>query len=270
MSILTGKHIFVIGDETTQISKIEAALITYGATITSISCELTTKEKLEQIQCDLVVINHLHDGAQCHVALQLLQESQLIKTTPVFVLVEHSQHSIADALSMGAADYIVPDEDVHTVVEKMKVVFGEGSSLNDETAIDLTPKQLAGTGKGVRVFAIEDDPLLRNLLAIKFEKSNVPFELDSDGEHIVERIKAFKPHIVILDLMLPGRDGFELLREIRADATITDMPVIIFSNRDTPEDRAAAQELGVKGFYIKALTDLTELMATLEKFAKRQ
>ena len=70
--------------------------------------------------------------------------------------------------------------------------------------------------------------------------------------------------------MLPGRDGFELLREIRADATITDMPVIIFSNRDTPEDRAAAQELGVKGFYIKALTDLTELMATLEKFAKRQ
>jgi DNA-binding response OmpR family regulator len=119
------------------------------------------------------------------------------------------------------------------------------------------------------VFTVEDDSLLRNLLASKFEKSKVPFEISSDGEDLINKLKVFRPQIVVLDLMLPGKDGFELLEEIRADADTAEIPVIIFSNKDSSDDRKRAAELGAKGFYVKALTDLSDLMVTIEKHAKR-
>jgi len=269
MSILTEKHVLVVGEETNQISKIEAALITYGATITTATCEETTANKIESEHIDLILLNHLHDGAHCRGMLDDIQKTSQLKTIPVFVLVEDDQQHIGDAMMLGAADYIVPGEDVHEVIGKMKMVFGEGANLGGSAAIDLTPTDVSGSGEGIRVLAVEDDPLLRNLLAIKFERSHVPFEISADGADIVNKIKSFMPQIVILDLMLPGKSGFELLTEIRADVTTKDIPVIIFSNRDSADDRKQAESLGVKGFYIKALTDLSDLMDTIEKHAQR-
>jgi len=270
MSILTKKHILVVGEETSQISKIEAALITYGATITSSTCDQVDIDTIKAADIDLVLLNHLHDGIHCRTMLDILRGSSLFKSIPVFALVEDDQKHIGDTLMLGAADYIVPGEDVHQVIEKMKVMFGDTTNLGSEPAIDLTPTPVTSEGNGVRVFVVEDDSLLGNLLAIKFEKSNVPFEISVDGVDLVPKLKAFKPQIVILDLMLPGKDGFELLQEIRNDPQTADLPIIIFSNRDSSDDRKRAEELGAKGFYVKAMTDLSDLMRTIERFALNQ
>lgn len=269
MSILTEKHILVVGEETNQISKIEAALITYGASITSSTCEETDADKIESEHIDMIILNHLHDGTHCRDMLDSLKQAKFDKAVPIFALVENEQHHIEDALMLGAADYITPGEEVHNVIEKIKIVFGEGSSAGDATAIDITPAKVSGTGEGIRVFAVEDDALLRNLLATKFQKSNVPFEVDEDGQNLIKKLKAFRPQIIILDLMLPGKDGFELLTEIKADPATQGIPVIIFSNKDSQEDRNRAEELGAVGFYVKAMTDLTELMDTIETKANR-
>jgi len=269
MSILTEKHVLVVGEETDLICKIEAALVTYGATITSSTCESTQVTSIQTDQVDLILLNHLHGGAPCKEMLSSLQQANALKAIPVFVLVENDQEHIAEALMLGAADYIVPGEDVHQIIEKIKSIFGDSSNLTGAAAIDLTPTNISADGQGIRVFVVEDDSLLRNLLAIKFEKSNVPFEISGDGVDLNTKIKAFKPQLVILDLMLPVKNGFELLADIRADEAIADMPVIIFSNRDSSEDRKRAQQLGAKGFYVKALTDLSDLMNTIEEHAKK-
>lgn len=270
MSILTDKHVLVVGEETNQITKIEAALITYGATITSESCENTNVEKIEAEHVDLILLNHLHNGTHCRNMLESLRRTNMLKTIPIFALVPNDQGQIGDALMMGAADYLIPDEDVHQVIDKMKVMLGDNTRIEaGSTAIDLTPTDVSADGQGIRVYAVEDDPLLRNLLAIKFQKSNVPFEISVDGEDIVNKIKAFRPQIVILDLMLPGKDGFELLEEIRNDSNVSNIPVIIFSNKDSVADRKRADELGASGYYVKAMTDLSDLMNTIEKHAKR-
>jgi len=268
MSILTQKHILVIGEETDQISKIEAALITYGATITTSTCKDIDVEDIEQDNIDLILLNHLHDGTHCRDMLSSLRDSHLFKAIPVFALVVDDQKHIGDTLMLGAADYIVPGEDVHEVVEKMKVMFGDTVYLNNNSVIDLTPSPVSTGSDKCRVFVVEDDPLLSNLLAIKFQKSQVPFEISSDGVDLISKIKSFNPHIIILDLMLPGKDGFELLQEIRDDAEVQHLPVLIFSNRDSSEDRQKAEALGVKGFYVKAMTDLSDLMNTIKRHAK--
>lgn len=270
MSILTQKHILVVGEETNQISKIEAALITYGATITTATCDETDAAKIESEHIDLILLNHLHDGAHCRDMLESLRNANLLKVIPVFALVENDQTHIGDALTLGAADYIIPGEDVHQVIEKIKVIFGDSSMIEaSATAVDLTPTNVSAGGEGIRVFAVEDDPLLRNLLAIKFEKSHVPFEISGDGVDLVNKLKNFCPQIIILDLMLPGKDGFELLDEIRNDQATADIPVLIFSNKDSSADRKRAAELGARGFYVKAMTDLSDLMNTIEQHATR-
>jgi len=68
--------------------------------------------------------------------------------------------------------------------------------------------------------------------------------------------------------MLPGRSGFEVLTEIKNDKKLSDVPVVVFSNRDGQEDRQKASELGAKGFYVKAMTDLSELIETIESLTK--
>jgi DNA-binding response OmpR family regulator len=269
MSIITNKHILVVGEETTQISKIEAALITYGAIITCSTCEQTDVDKIKADDIDLILLNHLHDGVHCRNMLDVLRGTSSLKSIPVFALVEDDQKHIGDTLMLGAADYIVPGEDVHQVVDKMKVMFGDTTNIGSEPAIDLTLSPISTKGAGIRVFVVEDDSLLGNLLAIKFEKSDVPFEISVDGIDLVAKLKAFKPQIVILDLMLPGKDGFELMQEIRSDPETATLPIIIFSNRDSSDDRKRAEELGAKGFYVKAMTDLSELMLTIERFARR-
>jgi len=259
MSILTGKHVLVIGEETDQITKIEAALITYGSDIATATCETADPVTISSDHTGLILVNHLHEGKHCENTLKSLRENDATKDIPVLALVQNNQTHIAEVLLLGASDYFVPNEDVHTVVDKIKGALGDPEDSRHSSAIDISISDTASQ-EGTRVFAVEDDPLLQNLLATRFEKSGLVFEMASTGEGLVEKVAKFKPQILILDLMLPGEDGFELLKKIKNNAATASVPVLIFSNKDSQEDRSLAAELGADGFFVKAMTDLSELM----------
>jgi DNA-binding response OmpR family regulator len=86
--------------------------------------------------------------------------------------------------------------------------------------------------------------------------------------NVLPAMRQFNPDVIVLDLMLPGRSGFEVLAEVKADDKLQQVPVIIFSNKDTAEDKQKAQDLGARGFYVKAMTDLSELIELIESLVK--
>jgi CheY-like chemotaxis protein len=190
------------------------------------------------------------------------------KVAPTFVLVEDSNERIQEVMSYGATDYIIPLEGTEAILQKIKVVLSERGNFSGTSAIDITPEKATPSSTGIRVYVIEDDPLLRNLLSISFEKAGLPAEFNQDGQQVVTLMRQFKPQAVILDLMLPGRSGFEILQEIRNEEDFKDVAVIIFSNRDSQEDRAKAIEFGATAFYVKAMTDLSELVKKIEAAVK--
>jgi DNA-binding response OmpR family regulator len=264
MSILTGKHVLVVGAETSQITKIEAALITYGADIKTTTCAKVDPATIQAEHTGLILLNHLHDGVHCKNMLSLVREHVQTKGIPVFVLVQNDQAHIGEVLLLGAADYFVESEDVHMVIDKIKTALGDSQIAEHHSVIDLSTTA-TNSQAGTRVFAVEDDRLLQNLLATRFEKSGLVFEMASNGIDLEQKVAAFKPQILIMDLMLPGEDGFALLRKIKSNPETAAVPVLIFSNKDSQEDRKLAAELGATGFYVKAMTDLSELLDIINR-----
>jgi DNA-binding response OmpR family regulator len=269
MSELTNRNVLVVGEENSQIQELEDSFNAHGMNVSRAGCNNFDNSVLEKNKIDIIILNHLHSEMPCKAMLSLLKDDILNRTVPVFALVSDTPEMIQDVLTMGATDYLVPGEENQSVIQKMKMVFSDTDNFSGSNAIDITPIEHSTTTIGIKVFLVEDDPLLRNLLSIKLTHSSFPFEFSTDGMDIVSKVKAFNPDIIILDLMLPGRSGFEVLKDIKADETLQTIPVVVFSNRDSQDDRNKAEEMGVSGFYVKAMTDLSELVITIEKLVKK-
>lgn len=268
MSALTNKNALIIGLESSLLNSVIRSLESHGVTVSRRDCEEITSDLLNEHSIDFVILNNLQRKETCASAIHLMRGTLIERAIPVFVLVNDDPEEISRVLTLGAADYITTQEDVHSVLEKIEALFGQSDQFAGSGAIDITPTEASLSTTGIRVFVIEDDPLLRNLLSIKLNRSLFPCEFSNDGSNVIPLMHHFKPDVIILDLMLPGRSGFEVMAEVKADDTLKDIPIIIFSNRDGQEDRQKAQELGASGFYVKAMTDLSELIETIESLVK--
>lgn len=269
MSILSGKTILVIGEENPRVKELEEVLKAQHMNLHVLSCVEATIENVSRLSADLVLLNHLHEGDICSNFLSKLSQNTRTKQIPVFALVNDVERRIQDALMLGAADYITTSEPISSIVEKMMVMFGQPANSSGNNILDITNKRTIGgpLKSNVRVYVVEDDPLLKNLLKDKLAHSGFPTEISTNGVDIIQKIRDFKPAVIVLDLMLPGKDGFEILAEVKQETDLKNIPVIVFSNRDSQEDRKRCQDLGASKFYVKALTDLPVLIEAISDLA---
>ncbi len=115
------------------------------------------------------------------------------------------------------------------------------------------------------ILIVEDDEFLRSLTAKRLEKENYHIEVAVDGENAISVIETIKPSLILLDLLLPGKDGFEVLKKIRGTEATKAIPVIIFSNLGQKEDIEKAKALGVDDFLIKANFTLDDVVGKIKK-----
>jgi len=87
----------------------------------------------------------------------------------------------------------------------------------------------------------------------------------SDGKSGVELIKKEMPAVVILDIMLPDMDGFEILKKIKEDPVTRPIPVVFLSNLGSREDVQKGKELGAYSFLIKATVTMDEVLQEVSK-----
>jgi len=103
-----------------------------------------------------------------------------------------------------------------------------------------------------KILIIEDDKFLRELISNKLAKRGYELIQAVDGEQGFEKTKKEKPDVILLDLILPGIDGFEVLSKIRKEKDIAETPVLILSNLGQKEDIEKALNLGAADYLIKA------------------
>ena len=103
-----------------------------------------------------------------------------------------------------------------------------------------------------KILVIEDDKFLRELIIQKLLKEGYTTAVAVDGEEGVKKIKEEKPDLVLLDIILPGIDGFEVLKKAKEDGEIKDVPIVILSNLGQQDDIDKGVQLGAKDYLIKA------------------
>ncbi len=112
----------------------------------------------------------------------------------------------------------------------------------------------------MKILIVEDEITLARVLGEKFEREGFKVKLIYDGEAAVETVRNFKPEVVLLDLLLPKKDGFEVLKEIQADAELKHIPVIVLSNLGEDEEIKRAFSLGAADYYVKVQHMLKEVV----------
>lgn len=103
-----------------------------------------------------------------------------------------------------------------------------------------------------KILIIEDDKFLRELIVQKLLKEGYETMEGVDGEEGLQRLKDGKPNLVLLDLILPGIDGFEVLKSAKENPETAGIPVVILSNLGQQEDLQKGVMLGAADYLIKA------------------
>jgi len=117
------------------------------------------------------------------------------------------------------------------------------------------------------VLLVEDDPFLSSVLRMKLEKELFKVIRASDGDEALNFLteQGVKPDLILLDLILPKKNGFEVLETIRQDPLLEKLPVIIISNLGQPSDIERGKALGVIDYFIKARLSVEELVNKVKK-----
>ena len=103
-----------------------------------------------------------------------------------------------------------------------------------------------------KIFIIEDDPFLSEMYAAKFSQSGFQVEMAIDGEKGLEKIKTSKPDLILLDIVLPKMDGFEILKKVKEDSQLNKIPIILLTNLGQKNEIEKGLALGAEEYIIKA------------------
>ena len=103
-----------------------------------------------------------------------------------------------------------------------------------------------------KILVIEDDKFLRELIVQKLLKEGYEIVEAVEGEEGIKKVTEENPDIILLDIILPGMDGFEVLKKIKEDKKVQHIPVIILSNLGQQDDIDKGIKLGAKDYLIKA------------------
>ncbi len=113
--------------------------------------------------------------------------------------------------------------------------------------------------KDKKILIIEDEAIIK-VLQLKFEHAGFEVAVARDGLEAMEKLRSSTPDVILLDLLLPGIDGFEILERIHRDTHLQNIPVLVFSNLSDPVHVAKAKTFGIIGYVVKSDTKLSELI----------
>lgn len=102
-----------------------------------------------------------------------------------------------------------------------------------------------------KIFIIEDEADLVKALVMRLNAAGYQTACVKDGIGALARARAEKPDLILLDICLPGHDGFEVFQQLRQDPAMGPIPIIFLTARSAVEDRQKARHLGAAGYIIK-------------------
>ena len=117
-----------------------------------------------------------------------------------------------------------------------------------------------------KILLVEDDRFLIKAVYTKLTQKGFEVILANDGDEAISKAKAEKPEIVLLDMVLPKKSGFEVLRELKGNPETASIPVFILSNLAQDQDIQEGKALGAEDYIVKSNTSLSAIVDKVANF----
>ncbi len=194
---------------------------------------------------DMVLLDIVMPNKDGYEVLTEMRADSVLQQVPVIVISNSGQPvEVQRIFDLGAKDYIVKAEfSPAEVLEKVEKYLGVTHDVVVQGKKDLS---------GVQILIVEDDPFLSSITATRLEREGYTVSVVTDGEQALATLEKEIPHLVLLDIVMPGISGFEVLKKIRADARFKDVAVVMFSNLGQEHEIEESKALGADDFLIKA------------------
>lgn len=213
----------------------------------------------------LVLIDVTLSGIDGYDVLEKKQAEPLLAKIPVFLISSqgmpiNTQRVPKDVVSeFLMAIHSNPSD----IVEKVDRHFGHSQA---DAAAQAAPAP--GTENKKKILWVEDDKLIGTILAKKLISSGFELFHANNGEEALRIVKQTIPDIVVLDILLPGMSGFDILQKIRMDESLKKVSVLILSNLSKPSDIEKAKVLGAQKFLVKAAASLDQIVNEIRTMVK--
>ena len=274
--------ILIIEDELVHLNVMKAKLEYEGYSVLVATDGEAGYRMVKDENPDLVLLDIILPKMNGFEVLERLKKDG--STVPIIVVSNSGQPVEVDrAMKMGARDYLVKAEfNPADVLEKVEKVLGKAdSSPKNHKSSETTQSKAAepedalivkssGGGGKARILIVEDDKFLRDLIVQKLKREGfLTFEA-LDGEEGLKMVEEKLPDLILLDLILPGLDGFEVLRRGKGDKQLSQIPVIVLSNLGQKEDMDRALSGGAEDFMVKAHFTPNEIIAKIKVVLKKK
>ncbi len=212
-------------------------------------------KKISEVKPDLILLDIILPSMNGYEILQKKWADPAIKDIPVIVISNSGQPvEISRVLQFGVKDYLVKAQfDPGEVLEKIHLLFGAAKTATAE-------KGDKGSLAGKRVLWVEDDKFLSDILSRKLLGEKCILFHAENGETALGYLQKEKFDVVLLDVILSGMDGYQILAKIKVNPDTRDIPVIMLSNLGQQSEIEKGKSLGAINFLIKATVTPAKIM----------
>lgn len=224
--------------------------------------------KMKELMPDLVLLDIVMPKLDGYGVLEKMNEEGI--KIPVIIISNSGQPvEIEKTKILGAVDHLIKtDFSPNDVSVKVQRYLDGGASATNQEALKEILKPVEGVieeNNGVKVLLVEDDPFLGDICSKKLTKEGYIVHRAIDGIQAIEGAKMIKPDIILLDIILPAVDGFQILNEIRSmKDEVAKTPIIMLSNLGQESDITKAKDLGADDYLVKAHFTTEEIVKKVE------
>lgn len=231
-------------------------------------------KQLRDWKPELVLLDIILPQMNGYELLEAKQKDATIASIPVIVISNSGQPvEINRALALGVKDYLVKAQfDPEEVIVKVRLQLGKGAETAVEKSAQANGQSAAASApaglSGKKIMWVEDDKFLSDIIARKLSMQGCALVHATEGEEALKLLEKESPDLVLLDILLSGIDGFEILRRIKNNAKTKHTPIILLSNLGQKEDLEKGKALGAARFLIKATVTLDEIVEEIKTVLK--
>ncbi|MBN1621467.1 MAG: response regulator, partial [Endomicrobiales bacterium] len=236
----TVKRILVIDDDYDMVEVLKQHLERKGYEVVIVQNSRDALKTAIDTKPNLITLDLLMPNIDGFTIAELLKQNPVTKDIPIVIISAIFEKE--RAYKLGIADYITKPF--------------EPSELFD--SITKVETQITGEMSKKKILVVDDDPDISSVLALTLNEKNYTVLNAYDGLQAVATAKKEKPDMIILDLMLPEMDGFDVIKKIKSDNEILNIPIIVITGRGA-KDKEKAIKLGAKEYLLKPFSMKTLL-----------